>query len=150
MIPARVFVDTNVYIVGVADATSSEWEILSWLGFETYRPDAPEVVISEAVIEQILRVGKRLKNKDWASRIIAQAWQNMKLCYVLINEPDSQQTDQFQWLPREDISIYLTAKFGRADCFLSSNHELIRAIATKTGEFECLKPDDFLERYLSL
>jgi len=34
MIPARVFVDTNVYIVGVADATSSEWEILSWLGFE--------------------------------------------------------------------------------------------------------------------
>jgi hypothetical protein len=64
MIPARVFLDTNVYIVGVADATSSEWEILSWLGFETYRPDAPEVVISEAVIEQILRVGKRLKNKD--------------------------------------------------------------------------------------
>lgn len=62
--PSRVFLDTNVYIVGVADSTSDEWKILQWLGFESRRADAPEVVISAEVIEQILRVARRLRNKD--------------------------------------------------------------------------------------
>jgi predicted nucleic acid-binding protein len=66
-IPLRVFLDTNVYIVGVANSTSAEWKILEWLGFESHRSDAAEVVISAEVIEQILRVAKRLKNKDVAS-----------------------------------------------------------------------------------
>jgi predicted nucleic acid-binding protein len=147
-IPTRVFLDTNVYIVGSANSTSSEWKILQWLGFESRRSDAAEVVISAEVIEQILRVAKRLKNKDWAGSVVARIWQNLKLRYVLINEPGFQQTGPFQWLPREDIVVYLTAKFGKADCFISSNHELIRVIAAKTGEFECLKPEDFVRRYL--
>jgi predicted nucleic acid-binding protein len=128
-IPTRVFLDTNVYIVGVANSTSAEGKILQWLGFESRRSDAAEVVISAEVIEQILRVAKRLKNKDWAGSVVARIWQNLKLRYVLINEPGFQQTGPFQWLPREDIGVYLTAKFGKADCFISSNHELTRVIA---------------------
>ena len=147
-IPSRVFLDTNVYIVGVANFGSAEWKILQWLGFESRRSDAAEVVISAEVIEQILRVAKRLKNKDWAGSVVARIWLNLKLRYVLVNEPVFQQTDTFPWLPREDIGVYLTAKFGKADCFISSNHELIRAIAADTGEFECLKPEDFVRRYL--
>ena len=147
-IPSRVFLDTNVYIVGVANATSAEWKILLWLGFGSPRLDVAEVVISAEVIEQILRVAKRLKNKDWAGSIVARIWQNLKLRYVLVNEPGFQQTDTFQWLPREDIGVYLTAKLGKADCFISSNHELIRVIAAETGEFECLNPEDFVRRYL--
>ena len=147
-LPLRVFLDTNVYIVGAANSTSAEWQILLWLGFESRRPDAAEVVISAEVIEQILRVAKRLNNKDWAGNVVARIWQNLKLCYVLVNEPGFQQTDTFQWLPQEDIGVYLTAKLGKADCFISSNHELIRVIATETGEFECLKLEDFFRRYL--
>ncbi|MEQ9481644.1 hypothetical protein [Coleofasciculus sp. F4-SAH-05] len=147
-IPSRVFLDTNVYIVGVANSTSAEWKILQWLGFESRRSDAAEVVISAVVIEQILRVAKRLKNKDWAGSVVARIWQNLKLRYVLVNEPGFQPTDPFVWLPREDVGVYLTAKFGEADCFISSNHELIRVIIAQTGEFECLKPVDFVSRYL--
>ena len=134
--------------MGAADSTSAEWQILRWLGFESRRSDAAEVVISAEVIEQILRVAKRLKNKDWSGSVVARIWQNLKLRYVLVNEPGFQQTDTFQWLPREDFGVYLTAKFRKADCFISSNHELIRVIAAETGEFECLKPEDFVRRYL--
>ncbi|MBR8838442.1 MAG: hypothetical protein DSM106950_31700 [Stigonema ocellatum SAG 48.90 = DSM 106950] len=146
--PSRVFLDTNVYIVGVANSTSAEWKILQWLGFESRRSEAAEVVISAEVIEQILRVAKRLKNKDWAGSVVARIWQNLTLRYVLVNEPGFKQPGSLQWLPREDIGVYLTAKFGEADCFVSSNHELIRAIVAETGEFECLKPEDFVSRYL--
>ena len=146
--PLRVFLDTNVYIVGVSDSTSPEWKILQWLGFESRRPESAEVIVSAEVIEQILRVAKRLKNKDWAGNIIARIWQNLKLRYVLVNEPGFQQSETFRWLPREDIGVYLTAKLGKADCFVSSNHELIRVVANESGEFECLKPEDFVRRYL--
>lgn len=147
--PRRIFLDTNVYIIGTADPASPEWKILQWLGFDSRRAEALEVVVSAEVIEQILRVAKRLKNKDWAGSIVARIWQNLKLCYVLINEAGFQQPDSLEWLPKEDKGVYLTAKFGNADCFISSNHELVRSIVSETGEFECLKPEDFVERYLN-
>lgn len=62
----RIFLDTNVYIVGVADIESIEWRILQWLGFDGSQPAQAEVVVSAELIAQILRVGKRLYGKDWA------------------------------------------------------------------------------------
>lgn len=146
--PSRIFLDTNVYIVGTADSSSDDWKILQWLGFESRRINAAEVVISAEVIEQILRVARRLRNKDWAGRVVARIWQNLNLIYVLIHEPGFEQTDSVQGLPREDAGVYLTAKLGRADCFVSSNHELIRVLAAESGDFECLKPEDFVKQYL--
>lgn len=32
-------------------------------------------------------------------------------------------------IPTEDIDIFLTAKFGLADCFVSANRKLLKAIA---------------------
>lgn len=52
-------------------------------------------------------------------------------------------------VPREDIDIYRTALNGEAECFVSSNHELIRVLAKQSGVFECLMPADFVEKYLS-
>lgn len=43
-------------------------------------------------------------------------------------------------IPNEDIEVYLTAKLGNSDCFVSSNRKLIKAIAT----FECLTPREFI------
>ena len=146
--PSRIFLDTNVYIVGVAKSAIAEWNILQWLGFESRRLDAAEVAISAETIAQILRVGKRLKNKDWAGSIVARIWQNLRLRYVLLDEPVLSQANLLHWLPREDVGVYLTAKLAAVDCFVSSNHELIRAIAAQTGEFECLNPEDFARRYL--
>ena len=52
-------------------------------------------------------------------------------------------------IPREDVGVYLTAQEGKAQCFISANHELIRALALETGEFECLTPAEFVGKYLS-
>jgi len=59
-IPKRIFFDTNVYIIGVADSASAEREILVWAGFEERKEKSVEVVVSEELFDQILRVAKRL------------------------------------------------------------------------------------------
>jgi predicted nucleic acid-binding protein len=48
-------------------------------------------------------------------------------------------------IPSEDIEIFLTAKLGKADCFVSDNRELLQAIA----DFECLTPNNFRQKYLT-
>ncbi|MEL7071235.1 MAG: hypothetical protein AAGN15_21665 [Cyanobacteria bacterium J06581_3] len=47
--PERIFLDTNVYIVGVADRESIEWKILEWLGFDGSQPPQAEVVVSTEI-----------------------------------------------------------------------------------------------------
>lgn len=144
----RVFLDTNVYIFAVGNPGGIEWQILSWLGFDGIQSSDVEVVVSPELIEQILRVGKRLQGKDWAASIVSRMWQNLKLRNILINKQEYENLKALGWLPKEDIGVYLTAKQGVAECFVSSNHELIRSIVAETGDFECLKPEDFANRYL--
>jgi predicted nucleic acid-binding protein len=124
---SRIFLDTNVYIVGAADPSCPEGKILEFLGFEEKNENAPEVVISKELVEQILRVGKRLKGKDWAGKLMARVWQNFNLVYVLLDAQEISEVEALQ-IPREDIGVYLTAKQGKAECFVSSNHKL-RAIS---------------------
>lgn len=146
---SRVFLDTNVYIIGAADPESAEWQILHWLGFNGGQSALAEVVISTELIEQILRVARRLRGKDWAGSIVNRMWQNLKLRYVLINEQDFEALEMLNRLPREDIGVYLTAKKGAAECFVTSNHELIRAVVAETKDFQCLRPESFVNKYLS-
>ncbi|MGD1867260.1 MAG: hypothetical protein ACFB0D_22145 [Phormidesmis sp.] len=145
----RIFLDTNVYIVGAADTDSVEWQILTWLGFDGNQPAQSEVVVSAELIEQILRVAKRLKTKDWAGSIVSRMWQNLNLRYVLVDNEEYSQLAAEGWLPREDIGVYLAAKQGGTDCFISSNHGLIRAVVTETKEFECFTPENFAKQYLA-
>ena len=146
--PDRIFLDTNVYIVGVANTDSVEWKILQWLGFDGSQLTQAEVVVSTELIAQILRVGKRLYGKDWAGRVVSRMWQNLSLIYVLVDQQEYSELAAAGWLPREDIGIYLAAKQGETDYFVSSNHGLIRAVVTETEEFECFTPQNFANQYL--
>jgi predicted nucleic acid-binding protein len=141
----RIFLDTNVYIVGAQDLNTAEGKILLWLGFEEKTEDAAEVVLSKELIMQILRVAKRLRGKDWAGSLISRIWQKFKIVYVLVEESAlSEEVKAF--VPREDVGVYLTAKQGKADFFISSNYELIRSAAVKTRDFQCLTPEEFVRR----
>ncbi|MEM9009242.1 MAG: hypothetical protein AAGE59_37795 [Cyanobacteria bacterium P01_F01_bin.86] len=142
---SRVFLDTNVYIVGASDLDGSEGKILQFLGFEEANPDAPEVVISKELVEQVLRVGKRLQGKDWASNLMARIWRNFKLVYVLLNDDEFSAIAAQGLIPREDIGVYLTAKQGNAECFVSANYKLIRAMVDETEDFRCLTPTEFVK-----
>ena len=146
--PEIVFLDTNVYIIGTADPESAEAKILAWLGFLSREARKIEVVVSEELFEQISRVAKRLQNKDWAGEILARIWQKMNLRYVLTDPQEWESLAELGLIPREDVGVYLTARNGKAEYFISSNRELIRELSEKTGEFVCMTPEDFFEKVL--
>ncbi|MBS9387929.1 MAG: hypothetical protein HEQ33_03110 [Dolichospermum sp. WA123] len=64
-IPQRLFLDTNIYIIGIANQDSYERKILESVGF--LQSSSVEIIVSEELLNQILRVSKRLYNKDWGS-----------------------------------------------------------------------------------
>lgn len=147
-IPKRIFFDTNVYIIGVADPESAEREILMWAGFNGNNSNPVEVVISEELLDQILRVSKRLKNKDWGSQIVARMWQNFNIYNVYLENDELANIEALGVIPREDVGVYLTASKGKSQCFVSSNHKLIKSLVKETEEFECLTPQEFIKNYL--
>ena len=145
----RLFLDTNVYILGADNPESYEGKILYWLGWGQETPASVEVILSEAVLEQISRVAKRLRHKDWAGEIIRRIWQDLNSRYVVLEPQALGQLKALATIPREDIGVYLTAKMGKAQCFVSANHKLIRTLVEQTGEFECLTPEEFVNRYVA-
>lgn len=146
--PRRVFLDTNVFIVGSAFEQSPEASILDWAGFGSQRGSDVVIIVSEALFQQISRVAQRLRHKDWAGEIIGRIWREMTVDYVLLDEDEIQRLEAQGKVPREDITVYLTALNGRADCFVSANHELVRVLASQSSGFECMTPTIFVETYL--
>jgi predicted nucleic acid-binding protein len=146
--PERVFLDTNVFVIGAAFPESSERAILSWAGYGKDEQGPVEIIVSEELFEQIRRVSKRVGSKDWAGQILGRIWQDLRLRYVLLDPEDLRSIESTGVIPREDIGIYLTAREGRAECFVSTNRELITSLAKITGEFESLTPEEFVRQYL--
>ncbi len=146
--PSRVFLDTNVYIIGAALSDSPEARILRWTGYGQKAPGPVTVIVSQPLFAQISRVGKRLHGKDWGGEIIGHLWQDLQLNHVLIDSTEQLALEATGVIPREDVSIYLSARNGAVDCFVSANHELIKMIVKNTGEFECLTPEAFVRKYL--
>jgi predicted nucleic acid-binding protein len=145
--PQRVFFDTNIYIIGAATEDTPEAQILDWAGFggdEAAREQRVEVILSEALVEQITHVARRLRHKDWAGEILAEIWQSMNVQFVVLDPDAVQKLEAEGAIPREDVTVFLSAKIGQADCFVSANHKLIRALAEQTGEFRGFTPAEFV------
>jgi hypothetical protein len=112
----RIFLDTNIYIIGQLKPLSPEEQILKWLGYYTPNNQFPiKVIISQELINQILRVGKRLQGKDWAAKIAAQIWQNLNCLFIPETSEMKAEASIIiaeKLIPSEDVFIYLTAKYG--------------------------------------
>lgn len=119
-LPGRVFLDTNVYIVGENAQNTAEGGILRWLGFGNPPEVAVEIIVSEELVTQILQVATRLKHKDWGGELLGRIWQNPNIRYVILNASDLTNLEQLETIPREDIGVYLTAKIGQVNCFVSA------------------------------
>ena len=144
----RIFLDTNIFIIGDANKTSLQSVILEALGYRR-KPKLilAEIIFSDELLDQIRRVGKYLYGKDKAGEIISNIWRWLNIHYVSANdvwEREKLTLVNSKIIPSEDIEIFLTAKLGQADCFVSGNRELLQAIA----DFECLTPDNFINKYL--
>lgn len=145
----RICLDTNVYIIGTQDPNSYEAQILRAIGYygkEQIQLET-EIILSPELIDQIRRVGKYLWNKDRSGFVLGIIWSRLNIYYVA---PDEQWRNLLEELvssgtiPNEDLEVFLTAFLGNTNCFISSNRELIQAIAN----FECLTPQGFVNKYL--
>jgi hypothetical protein len=105
----RIFLDTNIYIIGQLMPMSSEEKILTELGFyKTSYPLGIEVIISQDLLNQILRVGKRLQGKDWASKLVDQIWCNLNCLFIpetFEMQVEGQKILEANFIPSEDIFI---------------------------------------------
>ncbi len=138
----RLCIDTNVYIIGIQEVNSDEAKIIESIGYygKQYTQIEAEIILSPELIDQIRRVGKYLWNKDKAGLVLGLIWSNLNIFYVTPNAEWWNLLKEINLtgnIPTEDIEVFLTAKFGLTDCFVSSNRELIKAIA----DSECLTPD---------
>jgi len=70
--PKCIFLDTNVYIIGAAMAESPEAKILDWAGFAGLRRSSVEIVVSNVLFEQIIRVAKRIGEKIGPARSLPE------------------------------------------------------------------------------
>ncbi len=142
--PKRVIFDTNVPIVSALDRWSVERQVLNWLAAQ---PDIT-ILMSQELSDQILRVGKRVGGKDWAGWVHYMTWRNYTIEFVEISQGVKELIEQSTDIPREDIAIFLTALVGKADCFISANHELVKKAAAIQDAFECLTADEFYRKYV--
>jgi len=144
----RIFLDTNIFIIGDADKQSSESLILESLGYRNMPIVLnAEIVMSEELIDQIRRVSKYLYGKDQAGAIISNIWQWFNIHYLPSTidwREEKLKLIDSKIIPSEDIEIYLSAKYGETECFVSGNRKLLKAIA----DFECLNADGFIQKYL--
>ncbi|MGK7933026.1 MAG: PIN domain-containing protein [Microcystaceae cyanobacterium] len=144
----RIFLDTNVFITGDAVKTSQESLILEALGYRGKSPKLnAEIIFSDELLDQIRRVSKYLYGKEQTGELIYNIWRWLNIFYLPSTidwDEDKDNLSISKIIPSEDIEIFLTAKYGNADCFVSGNRQLIQAIA----EFECLTPTDFVNVYL--
>jgi hypothetical protein len=144
----RIFLDTNIFIIGDANQQSQASLILEALGYRGKPAIIQcEIILSDELVDQIRRVGKYLYGKDKAGQIISNIWRWLDIFYVPSTvdwNEEKVSLIQAKIIPLEDIEIYLSAKYGGANCFVSENRELIKAIA----DFECLTAADFVRKYL--
>lgn len=144
----RLFLDTNVFIIGTVMPASPEASILEWLGFFERRLGSPTVVVSDTLTEQILRVGRRVGGKDYSGELIVRLWANLSIEHITLDDHDIQRLREEDAIPREDIPIFLTALVGQAECFVSANYKLIKALATIDQLFDSLTPAEFVAKYI--
>jgi predicted nucleic acid-binding protein len=145
--PFRIFLDTNIYIIGIGQPDSSEASILRWVSDRVSQSSA-QLIISAILLREISRVATRLNHKDWAGQIINDIWTTLNPEQVTIAPEEFLQLQSSGILPREDIGVYLTARTGKVDCFVSANYKLIAALVSQTQEFECLTPEEFVQKYV--
>ncbi|TVQ65139.1 MAG: hypothetical protein EA366_00330 [Spirulina sp. DLM2.Bin59] len=147
--PQRIFLDTNIYILGIQIPESDEAKILEAIGYngEPLKLITTKIIISPELVDQIRRVSKYLWQKDQSGWNLSQIFNNLNIDYVVPNkdwQKESEELKVTKTIPLEDIEIYLSAKYGHADCFISSNRTLIQSIA----DFECLTAQQFLQKYM--
>jgi predicted nucleic acid-binding protein len=135
--------DTNIFIVGYSESESAEERILDLLATAA---EEWVLLLSDELHDQLRRVARRVRGRDWVGTVLSQVWHNYRVDYVSLSGMGHLAREYAGQIPREDLAIFVAAVVGRADVFVSRNRELLQKAAERQGSFECLTPEEFLAR----
>ena len=103
------------------------------------------VIITKELQEQIIRVAKRVGNKDWASRLIALIWTEIRPIFI----PQTYYKDLMKIyrdkIPRKDLAIFIAALAGNVNYLVSENKNFIKEASKAQNLFKCLTPEEFVK-----
>lgn len=137
----KVVIDTNVYIVAALDLAkgvdSAEVKIIKAAG-KKFR-----VVICKEIMEQIMRVAKRVGDKDLGSRLIAALWIDTSPIFVEVY--DEVVKTYNNKIPRKDLAIFAAGLIAKADYLVSVDREFLRSAKNVQNMFKCVTPEEFVE-----
>lgn len=141
----KALIDTNVYIVSALDLArdieSDEVKIIKAAIDQKFR-----VVITKELQEQILRVAKRVGGKDFASRLVALIWSEIKPIFIPQTYYRCLMKIYVDKIPRKDLAIFTAALAANVDYLISENRDFIRKSAEAQKVFKCLTPEEFVNK----
>ena len=137
----KVVIDTNVYIVAALDlaegVNSAEVKTIKAAGKKF------KVVICKEILEQIMRVAKRVGDKDLGSRIIAALWTDTSPVFVEVyDEVVKAYEDK---IPRKDLAVFAAGLIAKADYLVSVDREFLKSAKNAQNVFKCVTPEEFVE-----
>ncbi|MFN9866695.1 MAG: hypothetical protein ACK568_06355 [Pseudanabaena sp.] len=114
--PERIFLDTNIYIIGTQAPESDEGKILQAIGYNggENKIITSTIILSPELIDQIRRVAKYLWGKDRSGFVLSRVFKYLNLSYITPNQDwqlQSQQKRQTKQIHLEDIEIFLRSKY---------------------------------------
>ncbi len=141
----RVLIDTNVYVIAALDLArnfeSAEVKVIKAAINQKFR-----VVITKEIQEQILRVAKRVGGKDFASRLVALIWSEIKPIFIPQTYYKTLMRIYEDKIPRKDLAIFTAALVADVDYLISENRELLKKSAEVQDIFDCLTSEEFIDK----
>lgn len=139
----KLVVDTNVFIVGFLDLAedkeSAEVRILRGLKKGKYK-----LILSSNLEEQILRVARRVRDRDWVGLLRHIIWSDFRIKYVKLNTELRQKYGNK--VPRKDLGVFVTAIKGKADYLISNDKDFLEEASHAQQIFSCLTPHEFVKK----
>lgn len=142
MLPKRILLDTNIFILGYLQPNTISGQLLNQL-----QQAHITLIVSNELIEQVRRVARRVGGKDWAGLIIDRIWRDFHVEYVWVSDDEKKLVTAQAIIPREDVGIYLTAVKGQANCMISANRQFVREAAAQQKLFDSFYPEDFVTEF---
>lgn len=137
----KVVIDANVYIVAALDlakgADSAEVRMIKAAG-KKFR-----IVICKEILEQIMRVAKRVGDKDLGSRLIAALWTDTSPVFVEVYDEVVKAYDNK--IPRKDLAIFAAGLIAKAEYLVSVDREFLKSAKNAQNMFKCVTPGEFVE-----
>jgi len=141
----RVVLDTNIFIKGAFHEESNK-ESAQLKSIHLGRNKKFKLILSGEIVEQINRVAKRLRGKDFAGLLQYHTWSDFDIEFVPDEVYKKLKKKYKGKVPRKDLGIFVTAIGGEADYLVSDNRKFLRK-ASKQNIFKCINPEEFVKGF---